>query len=441
MAEISSGSMRVPHSIINPRKMTPITCILVMMLIWAGLFAVAPIKMYASEQLYPYLILGLSFGGLLLGLSLFELRSIPKISVDPEEQQRLLRALYKLTFSLGLCGIVFRVIDWVAYRGFAIGLDFAENMQKASEGGGNPFSTMAVFLVPFTVAPYMFYAAARRNGWRVGRTWTAAGLAILWPILTLMLGSRSSMFMQVGMLVIARVLIFPRFPKLAFWTILAIFLALVYAAGFLFIERVTQFGLNIDKVARLSIFTNLVPATDAYYHLSSGLSDSWRNILFINTTMMQYYMHGAPEFVYLVEHYQQGEAWGGFTFTSVTRIIAALAGRDYDANAIINLSPRLGTYTTLFGPLYIDFGPLTPVVAVALGAFISWVRRQLLSGNIAALPLYTALLMQMLAAVVVCAINAAYGIFYDLAFAGLWIGCALSYPRARRLPKILRAHA
>jgi hypothetical protein len=441
MADISSGSMRVPHSVINPRKMTPITCILVMMLIWAGLFAVAPIKMYASAQLYPYLILGLSFGGLLLGLSVFEMRSIPKISVDPAEQQRLLRILYKLTFSLGLCGIVFRIIDWVVYRGFAIGLDFAENMQKASEGGGNAFSSMAVFLVPFTVAPYMFYAVARRNGWRVGRTWTAAGLAILWPILTLMLGSRSSMFMQVGMLVIARVLIFPRFPKIAFWTVLVVFLTLVYAAGFLFIERVTQFGLNIDKVARLSVFTNLVPATGEYYHLSATLSESLKNILFINTTMMQYYLHGVPEFVYLVEHYGHGEAWGGFTFTSVTRILAALAGRDYDAETIINLSPRLGVYTTFFGPLFIDFGPLTPVVAVLLGAFVSWVRRQVLLGNVVALPLYTALLMQMLAAVVVCAVNAAYGVFYDLAFAGLWIGCALSYRRSLRIPHLLRSAA
>src|SRR5882757_4730347 len=191
----------VQFSIISPRKMMPISCILFMMTIWAVIFAIAPVKMYASPQLYPYLLLGLSFAGLLLGLVLFEPRAIPTMAVDPEEQQQLLRKLYNWTYFLGLCGIIFRIIDWVAYRGFAVGLDFAENLQKANEGGGNPFSSMAVFLVPFTVAPYMFYVVAKRNGWHIGRTWTAAGLAILWPILTLMLGSRSSMFMQIGMLV------------------------------------------------------------------------------------------------------------------------------------------------------------------------------------------------------------------------------------------------
>jgi hypothetical protein len=46
--------------------------------------------------------------------------------------------------------------------------------------------------------------------------------------------------------------------------------------------------------------------------------------------------------------------------------------------------------------------------------------------------------MQILAAVVVNTVNGAYGIFYDLAFLGLWIGCAVSYPRRARHSSDLR---
>lgn len=438
MASIAGGSALALHSVINPRKMTPITCLLSMMLIWSILFLVAPIEMYASPNLYPYLILGSSFAALLIGLVMFEPRSVPTMMADKADRLQMLRGLYRTTYFLGLCGIAFRIIDWVAYRHFSVGLDFAENLAKVSEGAGNPFSSVAVFLVPFTVAPYMFYAVARRNGEQVGHAWTAAGLAILWPILTLLLGSRSSMFMQVGMLVIARVLVFPRFPKKAFWIVLILFLTMVHIAGFIFIERITQYRLDIDKVVRLSAFTQLVPSTSDYYSLSHSLPTYLRSFLFIDSTMTQYFLHGVPEFVYQVEHYTNGDMWGGFTFTSIARILSIISGSDYNASAVIELPPRLGTYTTLFGPFYIDFGPLTPLAGLLIGAFISFVRRKVLLGSIVALPLYCALTMQILAAVVVNTVNGAYGIFYDLAFLGLWIGCAVSYPRRARLSSDLR---
>src|SRR5262249_14414454 len=133
--------------------------------------------------------------------------------------------------------------------------------------------------------------------------------------------------------------------------------------------------------------------------------------------------HSIPEFIYQVEHYQYGEQWGKYTFAALVRIWYILSGQDYDTMAIGNLTPRVGTYTTFFGPFYIDFGPLTPAVAILIGACVSWTRRQVLNGRVVALPLYTALSMQILASVVVCAVNSAYGIFYDLAFSGLWVGC------------------
>lgn len=426
------GAGQQPYSLVSPRKLTPTASVLVMMAIWAAVYAVAPVELYAPPTVYPYLLLGLSFVGLLLGFSLFEPRRLPSLSADQHALRRSLSRLYEVTFALGLIGIGFRVIDWVVYRGFSIGLDFAENTEKAAEGGGNPFSTVAVFLIPFTVAPYIFHAVAKRNGHRVGRAWMASGLAILWPILSLLIGSRSTIFMQIGMLVIARVIVVPRFPRRTFVSILVLFVLLVHIAGYIFLHRIEEIGLDLDKVSRISVFTHLVPTTSEYYYSLTNLSDPWRQIYFIDVVMFQYFMHGVPEFGHLVEHYAKGDQWGLFTFRSVVRIYSILANKPFSDEAIALLTPRAGVYTTFFGPLYVDYGPLTPIAGFIIGAFVSWVRRCVLYGSIAALPLYVVLTMQMIAAVIVGTINGAYGIFYDMAFAGLWVGCIALRPARGR---------
>ena len=411
------------YSLINPRKMTPIACVLVMMAIWAALYVVAPLEPYGAPTLYPYLLLGASFAALLLGFCMFEPRRLPAPALDREEFRASLVQLYKVSYALGFLGIAFRAIDWIAFRGLSISLDIADNLEKVKEGGSNPFSTIAIFLIPLTIAPYIFHAVARRNGMRVGRPWLAIAPAIVWPMLAVMAGSRSTIFMQVGMIVIARVLILPSFNRRAALAVFVLFIVLVHAAGFIFIQRIEGFGVSIDRVARFSVFTHLIPSTPDYYHTMAGLDDPWRQVFFIDVMMMQYFMHGVPEFTYLVDHFTKENAWGSYTFTAVVRIYSIIAGTAYDPDAIVNMTPRQGVYTTIFGPFYVDFGPLIPFVGFLIGCLVSWVRNRVLRGDVAALPFYVALIMQVVAAVIVNAIVSAYGIFYDLAFLGFWIGC------------------
>jgi len=441
---VGNGSLSAgtaPYSLISPSKMTPTACLLFMMAVWATLYLVAPVTPYVVESLYPYALLGFSLAGLFIGFRLFDPRTTPAPVIDHDDLWRSLRALYRTTYLLGLAGITFRVVDWVVYRGFSIALEFAENRERAEEAAGNIFSSVAVFLIPFTVAPYIFHAVARRNGLRVGSAWAAAGLALLWPCLATLVGSRSTIFMQIGMLVIARVLIIPRFPRRAFLAVFALFLVLVHIAGYLFIHRAEEMGLSVDGVARLSAFTHLVPATDEYFVVMDQMKDPWRQILFIDVTMCQYFIHGGPEFSYLVEHYNHGDNWGAYTFTALVRIYSAVAGTKYEGEAMTWITPRVGTYTTLFGPLYVDFGPLTPLVSFIIGGVVSWVRRRTLEGSVGALPLYIVLTMQVIAAVVVNTITSAYGLFYDMAFVGLWIGFAAFRRRSvyRPSPPLRRA--
>jgi hypothetical protein len=122
------------------------------------------------------------------------------------------------------------------------------------------------------------------------------------------------------------------------------------------------------------------------------------------------------------------------TFSILARLAGTLWGANYDSTAALFLMPRFGIYTTMFGLFYIDFGPFTPVFCFAVGALISWTRRKVLQGEIAALPLYICFITQVGAAIVINAIQSAYGVFYDIAFGAFWIAIAISRPRKRAVP-------
>ncbi len=318
------------HSLINPRALTPASVLLSMCLAWLAIFWLAPVEMYAPATSAPYLLLGSCSGGAVRGLVLFEPRSLPTPMADRDDEYQRLRLLYRVAFVLGILGIVLRVIDWVFLRGLTIDTGFMENREKIETAGSNAFSMASTLLIPFTVVPYMLYAVARRNGMRVGRTWMSIGLALLWPLLTIVIGSRSSMFMSIGMLAVARLSIFPRTSKLAVAAIVLGFLALIYLGGLLFIARLTEIGLKVENVIRFSAFTHLVPVTNEYYSSMSTLPRLAEGQLHLSRRhSAQYVLHGVPEFTYLVEHYTKSDQWGLYGFCLLPKII----GRRYGASA------------------------------------------------------------------------------------------------------------
>jgi len=423
----------MPFSLINQRSLTPVKVLLAACSAWLAMYFLAPIEISRAQTDYPYYLLGSCLIGLLLGLIAFEPRTIAQPPVPPTDLRHMLRQLYQVAFILGSIGIALRVADWMFLRGLSVDTDFIENREKIEAAGTNAFAMVATLLIPFGLVPYMIHAVAKRSGERVGRAWEAIGLALLWPLLTIVIGSRSSMFMSIGMLIVARLIIFPRTSRrvIAFCTFLI--LGLIYGGGLIFIERLTLIGLNVESVIKVSAFTHLVPVTQTYFSITSQMSDWGRDTVFIITTFVQYFTHGVPEFAYLVEHSTTPEQGGIYTFSILARLWAILWGNNYDALGALHMMPRFGIYTTAFGPFYVDFGAFTPAFCFAMGAAVSWTRRKVLQGDIAALPLYICFVMQVGAAPVVNAIQSAYGIFYDIAFAGFWIAIAISRPRKRAM--------
>lgn len=426
------------HSLINPRSFTPLSMLVGMCAAWLIIFWIAPVEIYIAAQAYPYIVLAGCFIGLGVGLVLFEPRKPPELVIDADARRAFLGTLYRITFILGLIGIALRVFDWAVLRGLTIDAGFIENRERIESAGANAFSMASTLFVPFTLVPYMVHAVARRNGDVIGRSWTSVGLALLWPLLTIVIGSRSSMFMSIGMLAITRIIVARRTSMTLVLGIALGFVGLIYLGGLIFIERLTEIGLNVEGVIRFSAFTNLVPVTSDYYRAATSLSNWGRDTLFIATTFSQYILHGIPEFTFLVEHYNGVDQWGEYGFAFFPRIFAALWGVRYDPNIVVFSIPRIGVYTSMFGPFYADFGPLSPIFCLILGGIISFVRRRVLMGDIAALPLYVTFATQVVSAVVINTFLAAYGIFFNIAFIALWIVVAvsrrsISVPRPARL--------
>lgn len=425
--------MTQPFSLINQGAMHPLRLIAYTLIAWAALYLVAPVNMYTAPEVGPYLVFGGCILGAVLGLVAFEPRSLPVLSADPVDHARFLRRIYTIAFFLGAMGVALRTADWVFLRGVSVDMDFAGNREKLDEGGASVLSMLSTLLVPFTLAPYFIHALGRRAGLRIGSAWTGISLALLWPLLTIVIGSRSSAVMSLGMLFIARMLIYPRTPRWAIWICFIGGVGFLYVAGLIFLERIAQLGLPLQFVIQQSAFTHLVPVTQDYYTASAQASASGADTIFIVTTLAQYYLHGIPEFVYLVQHYGAGDQWGTYTFTTIDRLVHSLAGWTFDSHHALAITPRQGVYTTMAGPFYMDFGPLAPLACFLMGAVTSWTRRRVLMGDIGAVPLLIVLTLQMTFLIIGNLVSGAYGLFYDLAFVGFWIMCRACFKSPVRI--------
>ena len=257
------------------------------------------------------------------------------------------------------------------------------------------------------------------------------GLALLWPALTIIIGSRSMMMMSLGMLFIARMTIFPRTSKLIVWTCVIGGLVLVYLGGLIFLERLTQVGLKPEGVIKLSSFTKLAPVTNEYYRLTASASEVWRNTIFIFTTFSQYYVHGVPEFVYQVEHYSGADQWGAYTFNVFGRAGAALWGVRTIGSVPQSAPEARGLYDFVRTILHRLWAARPDIRLLArrcdlMDETLCAARRH------GALSLYIAFTMQIIMCVAINGVVAAYGIFYTAAFAAFWLGSVMLRRRSRR---------
>src|SRR5690606_48193 len=109
-----------------------------------------------------------------------------------------------------------------------------------------------------------------------------------------------------------------------------------------------------------------------------GLFGIW-GFLLIN--FLQYVLHGFLEFTYLLNNFNADFQFGAYTF----RVIGKVFGTFVDSGSV---TPRPGVYTTLLGPLWIDFGVVSLFFCFGWGWMMAYTYHKVCLGLYHYLPLY-----------------------------------------------------
>ncbi|KKA08689.1 hypothetical protein VP02_08340 [Pseudomonas ogarae] len=305
----------------------------------------------------------------------------------------LLRRLTWLVFFLGMSGLVLRVFERIFIRaGGNISSDFMANREMIASGGmgsvalvGALLSSMFLFL-PFLIV-FMRSAGIRRVS-HFPMLILSAVFAVFDVVLQ---GSRSGMviFMAVCLLSVLMTGYIKISLRSVFLGVVAA-IALVWFAGMVFWVRTVQMGVDPIASMELSGYARFAPASEGVVnYLTNNGSAGISGVIYAFTHFAQYVTHGVYEFFYLCGLTDSATTYGLQSFYIPSKIVMSLAEAGKIEDILTAGVVRPGVYTTLFGPVLYDFGPLGAGFACLLFAIvIGMVARNVMNQKLYWLPMY-----------------------------------------------------
>lgn len=337
----------------------------------------------------------------------------------PNALQVFNNGFFNLVLMIAVVGVSLKIIDRFFLRGVSLSAGMGNREAILDAGGGGAISILGGILYPFCYLP-IFVLLSR---WSEPKRRKAVNLYICWALFffptfdSLLIGSRSLMIVNVAILVFYG--IYFRFIKFGFGTVVIAPIAafsILLVSGTVFIERLDYMGLDyltsslnsvygftvkpndwiIDKLAKEQGFSFLI-----YY--------SWLN-------SGQYFTHGMFEFFYLYDHFFSGHTYGAFNYGVYYKFIGVIMGDNSLLDAVIASQPRVGTFTSFLGPIFVDFGWFGPLYMFFFGAVSGWIWRRCLSGRVVWMPLYFYFAMMIFFAPVVSFFVSAQGLYTITSF-------------------------
>jgi hypothetical protein len=306
---------------------------------------------------------------------------------------RLLSILIWLVFFMGVSGLVLRIVERIFIRaGGNISADFMANREMIASGGmgsvalvGALLSSMFLFL-PFLIV-FMRSAGVRKFS-HFPMLILSAVFAVFDVVLQ---GSRSGMvvFMAVCLLSVLMTGYIKISLRNAIFGIIAA-IALVWFAGMVFWVRTVQMGLDPIASMELSGYARFAPASEGVVsYLTNDGDAGLSGVVYAFTHFSQYITHGVYEFFYLCGLTDSATTYGLQSFYIPAKIVMSVAELGKIEDFLTASVVRPGVYTTLFGPVLYDFGPLGAGFACLLFAVvIGVVARNVMNQKFYWLPMY-----------------------------------------------------
>lgn len=391
-------------------KIKPFKVILISFLVWCVIFFTAPLKINISINYEAYLYMFLCWvsfflGGLFYRSSKKNLYNTKRII---NENKMLI-----ITISLASIGLTLKLIDRFLIRGISLGHDYFENRAIMESGGGSIQSLLASFLTPFGYIPLFIF-------WKYKPKLSLLFKIIIFSLFflqtfdALLLGARSGVFITVVIFIIY-ILYFRKFQFNVKNTLLIILFSLSFMVynSYVFIKRTELFAGENSKeiILTLSNFNFTCTGTPLFKKNIQNLSPLQQTIAFSYLTTAQYFTHGMLEFSYLYDRFYKEHVYGRYTFDVYDRFFKNFSFTKYNAQEVIELTPRPAVYNTLIGPLFIDFGWFNLIFMFFFGRFTYFVHHLAKSGIDWAIIFYFILFIMFAFWPVFCFINGAGGIF------------------------------
>lgn len=333
----------------NPRQVVFLST-----LFWIVIFLISPLEVEIEVNTIAVLFYIISFISFLLGSLTLDRKSLNASKVN---HGKTLKVFYiNLIFSF--IGVLFRFIDRYLLRGIAIQNDFLENRSIMEEESGNVFGILgslflpSIYIVVFLQVKYKILNSILSK--------VTIYLLLLFPIVdSILLGSRSNIFI----LFVFVLFILIYFKKINFSVFKITLLSSVLIGFFIFMSY--MFINRTSVIAGDAIYEVVLDQSNINYTVTGNKnfkeyfdnqSDLLKPILLSYVITTQYIVHGVFEFSYLYSNFNEQFTYGGYTFLVYKRFFFKVLSIPLDTKEVYSVIPRTGVYTTLLGPLYIDFG-------------------------------------------------------------------------------------
>ncbi|WP_420194203.1 hypothetical protein [Marinobacter sp. GH_1] len=390
--------------------MTPFSVIFGSLFFYLSVWLVAPVEVKYAPSLEAVLLLVMGQLSLVIGWMSCQL-FIPSIAKPAKIELtnsylRSLGAAFNMLLLLAIMSVFFKFVDKVIIRdvlSFSSAAERRYSLESTSIFGvlAGPFYALCLSLPAFlNVLDLKGYS----------RLFVIV-LFFIPAIEILFIGSRGIVLVTLFILFFYTRFVF-KVKTLSVVILSIVGVALFYVSGMILLNRLEAHGISPLYSAFHSNYAfTLVPSS-----LGASLAEDggiFSVFYFVIINFAQYYLHGALEFSFLLDNFEEYDhQFGVYTFSVIAKFFGVSVGPDFLESA----SPRSGIYTTILGPLWVDFGFFSFLFLSAWAMVMTLCYYKFRSGKIEYLPLYSYMSAVVFFAPVVNLIQSALGVYILVSF-------------------------
>lgn len=358
-------------------KINPIKVTFTAFSVWALLFFTAPLKVNIDIDWSAYLLMALSIGAFLLACK------IPSRSFKTYEvNENRLKSVFKVILMIAIFGVSLKLIDRFLIRGISISAGNMLNRDQMETGSGNPIGIISSILAPFSYIPLFIMWKYKLELWWLLR-WGVIIVFFAQIFDSFLLGSRSIIFVNLIFLFLYLIYFKKIILKLKTYLLLGLLGVFLFGVmNYIFIQRTKEFfGDQVYELAlNESNFNFTATRTDEFKKSFDKKGDIGKSISFSYIITAQYFTHGMLEFSYLYSNYNNVHTYGRYTFDLYFRLFDKVLPTNLAVGDPEDFLPRSGVYTTLLGPLFVDFGWFMIVFMFFFGKIVKAIYNTALNG-------------------------------------------------------------